>query len=669
MTTEAKPYGTAIPARAAWREVGRVRLAILAMLLLGHLWFSMFVVAPGHFVSDEGIYHQMAKAFADSGSLTLWPDYGEFPSPELRTWNHVIGKDGSLQSQYPYLHPVLAWPFYKLAGFRGLFAMNATAYLVLAGICFLLGNRLWRDPRVAADAVILLTLGSYAWQYSQAAWSQVLAAAFLLAGVWFGVRAAQPDSHRNAMLYGWAAGMAVGFGAGIRLDVFFMAPALFVPLLYDRRPRWQAAAAVLAGLLPGLLLLSLTNYAKFGTLNPLSYGRSAGATSISSYIPLLSIGLAVLVAAWIGSRYAVWTTLVRHRLAVSAGGAILVAGLLILVPAFGAILRRLLWGTWILVADLSQFGPEVGGIAVTRGPAGSIMYADTVKKALLQSLPWLPVALLPVMGTLRERSKIILHAIPILTVLAFLVVYGWQAWHGGYAFNLRYFVPLLPIFAIYGAKGVHMLLHDIGSPGLRLAGALSALAAVMAWIYLLSRDTDIAAIEAVTLKTPLLLAAVLAALLLLTLLPRSAAPVRKLAFLATSACFAWAFVMALLMDLPRTWFLRHYRYETGAFLTAHVPPNSVLFSNYDPASFALTEVPGVVNAWVSMDEYRDSRQILEMSLAAHRPILAFFSDEDWVEFHEHGMLDGLNAAEVAHGSYATLYRLEPVETQASGQTR
>lgn len=677
MSSHGEPYGMSVPGRetavagsqSAWREIGRVRLAVLAMLLLGHFLFSIFAVAPGHFVSDEGIYHQMSKAFAADNTLTLWRKYGEFPSPELRTWNHVTGKDGSLQSQYPYLHPVLAWPFYKMAGFRGLFAMNAIAYVALAGICFLLGNRLWRDRRIAADAVILLTLGSYAWQYSQAAWSQTLSAAFLLAGVLFGVCAVQAGERRAALLYGWAAGMAVGLGAGVRLDVFFMAPALLIPLLYDRAPRWQVAAAVLVGLLPGLLLLSLTNYVKFGTLQPFSYGRPSGAVSITGYIPLFSMGLAVLAVAWIASRDAVWPMVVRHRLVLSAAVAVLAAAVAVLVPPIGAMLWRLARGTWILVADLSLIDPSVGGIAITRGASGAIMYGGMVKKALLQSLPWLPVALLAIAGMPRDRASVFSHAAPILTVLAFLTVYGWFTWHGGYAFNLRYFVPLLPIFAIYGAMGIHLLLQGDDSPKLRFAAALTALVAGVAWLFMLFRGTGIEAIEAVTLNLPLLLAAVLAVLLATFFAKRGFAPVRRLAFIASFACLAWAFVMALLVDLPLTFIMRQFRYETGAFLAAHVPRDSVLFSTYDPASFALTEVPGARNAWVSMDEYRDSRQILEVNLAAGRPIFAFFSDEDWVEFRERGMLDGMNATVIAEGSYAKLYRLEPAEISGYGQTQ
>jgi hypothetical protein len=141
------------------------------------------------------------------------------------------------------------------------------------------------------------------------------------------------------------------------------------------------------------------------------------------------------------------------------------------------------------------------------------------------------------------------------------------------------------------------------------------------------------------------------------------------AFLATFACIAWSAVISLLTDYPRSWFLRHDRYEIGEVLAAHVPRDSMLFSNYDPASFVLTEIPGARNAWVSMDEYGDSREILEMSLAAGRPILAFFNDEDWEEFNERGMLAGMEATGIAEGAHARLYRLESVNNPVNGQTQ
>lgn len=677
MTSRSESYGLTEPNRESAAStgrlgrdgIGRVRFAVLAILLLGHLLFSVFAVAPGHFVSDEGIYHQMAKAFADNGSLTLWPEYREFPSPELRTWNHVVGKDGSLQSQYPYLHPVIAWPFYEIAGFRGLFAMNAIAYVIVAAVCFLLAERLWTNRRIAADAVILLTLATYAWQYSQAAWSQMSSSAFLLAALYLGVCAVQHGTGRGAAGYALAAGMAIGLGAGIRLDVIFIAPALFIPLLFDSPPRFRVAGAMLLGLIPGMLLLSITNYAKFGIFRPLTYGRSSGAVSIWPYIPLMAIAATMFATIWIFTRESIWPILLRHRLGLAVAGLLTGATVLFLFPSIAAISWRLVRGTSIVVLDLSMIDPSVGGIGITRGPAGSIMYAATVKKALVQSLPWIPVAVMALICIPRCRQALLAHAAPILTVMAFLTVYGFFTWHGGYAFNLRYFVPLLPILAIYGAKGIHSLRGDLlfSHPG--LAATMAVIVAVPAWLFALFRDTEVGAIEAVTLKFPLILAAVLASLLILQTFELFGRRTRKLAYVVVFGCLAWSFVVSLMMDFPRSWFLRQARYETGTFLASHVPEDALLFLNYDPASFVLIEIPGAKNVWVSMDEYGDAKKIMQDGVAAGHPILAFFNDEDWVEFKERGMLDNMRPIEIADGSYATLYRLEPIGASIDGQSK
>lgn len=651
--------GAGDPAGRQFGGLGPVRAAVLLALLAGHILFSAFAVAPGHLVSDEGIYHQMAKAFADEQTHALWNGHAEYPSPELRTWNHRIRADGRLISQYPYFHSVLAWPFYKIAGFRGLFALNAVGYLALAAFTFLLSRRLWRDPRIAADALIVLTLATFAWQYSQAAWSQLLAAAFLVAGVHFAVSAVQSTEPRRAIIFGWAAGMAIGFGAGVRLDVIFAAPALLVPLLFDRPPRWREALGVGAGLAPGLLLLSATNHAKFGSLNPLTYGRGVGAASLSSYTTLVATVLVVLGIAWVATRGRAWTILLRNRWAALAAVALPAAAAIGFSPEIRHVLTSTVWGSWVLIADLSLIPEQVGGIAMTRGPMGSIVYAGTIKKALIQSLPWLPVAILPLAAAVRGRDKPMSHLVVLLAVGAFLAIYGRYTWHGGYAFNLRYFVPLLPLFAIYAAAGIHRLAAGESSKALREAAAAVAVCATFVWLYAVYRDTALAAMEPVILRLPQILAALLAFLLTVAAVRRGAPLLRRLAFLAVFACLAWSFAMAMAMDFPLTYMMRMLRFESGQFLASHIPANSVLFSVYGPDSFALTETPGARNAWVSMDDYRDFRGILELNLAAGRPAFAYFSDGDWTDMQERGLLAGTGSIEIAQRNDHTLYRLMP----------
>lgn len=68
-----------------------------------------------------------------------------------------------------------------------------------------------------------------------------------------------------------------------------------------------------------------------------------------------------------------------------------------------------------------------------------------------------------------------------------------------------------------------------------------------------------------------------------------------------------------------------------------------------------------------MDDYGDARKILQTGIEEDRPLLAFFSDQDWVDFEARGMLDGMQTTDIADGAYATLYRMEPVPALTNGK--
>ena len=247
-----------------------------------------------------------------------------------------------------------------------------------------------------------------------------------------------------------------------------------------------------------------------------------------------------------------------------------------------------------------------------------------------------------------------------MVVGAFLAIYGRYTWHGGYAYNLRYFVPLLPFFAIYAAAGLHRLTAGDDSRALREAAAAVAVCGTFVWLYAVYRDTALTAMEPVILRLPQILAGLLAILLALAAIRRSAPLLRRLAFLAVFACLSWSFTVAMAMDFPLTYMMRMLRFESGQFLASHIPADSVLFSVYDPGSFALVETPGARNAWVSMDDSRDFRDILDLNLAANRPAFAYFSDGDWADMHERGLLAGIGSDEIARHNEQTLYRLSPL---------
>ncbi len=130
----------------------RLRLLVLALLAGGHLALSVLTPVPGYLSVDEATFHMMVKNFAERGDLEIWNGYREFPSPELVSAS-IVAHDGRLVGQPPYLHPVLGAPFYLLWGYRGLFALNALAFVLAVGLTFLIARKQRAHGRVEGGEI------------------------------------------------------------------------------------------------------------------------------------------------------------------------------------------------------------------------------------------------------------------------------------------------------------------------------------------------------------------------------------------------------------------------------------------------------------------------------------------------------------------------------------
>ncbi|MDX1747652.1 MAG: hypothetical protein R3324_17085, partial [Halobacteriales archaeon] len=107
----------------------RVRRFALAVLLLVHVGWSIWGLAPGTLSVDGSVYHLMVDRFASAGDLLLQNGH-PLSSPELVIpMTHRV-EDG-LAPQYPPLTAVLAAPFYVVAGFRGLFVLNLVSFFLV----------------------------------------------------------------------------------------------------------------------------------------------------------------------------------------------------------------------------------------------------------------------------------------------------------------------------------------------------------------------------------------------------------------------------------------------------------------------------------------------------------------------------------------------------------
>lgn len=602
-----------------------------------HVVFAAVVARPGHLSIDEGIYHQMSRALADGMWPEVWNGYDEFPSAELRDPLHRV-KDGELLPQYPYLYPVLAYPFYVLGGYRGLFVLNALALLAVAGLCMATARRLYGESHVAGDSVILLMLGTFIWQYGHAAWPHALSAAFVGAALLLAVVAADEADRQRAVILAACGGLVIGFGAGTRLDVAFAAPALVVPFLFAAPTRLREAMSAAGGMVPGLSVLAVTNYLKFGTFNPFSYGAVEGAVAATSYFPLAMLGLLVLTLLWVISRPSVWDSIRRRSFFVAAGLSLLVLGIVALPPVL-ALLMRLANGASQLIVDLRIRGPNYVEPGLDRGPMGSFVYVGIVKTSLVQNLPWLPVAVVTASTSLRAWRSATQHQVLILAVAGYVGAYSFFAWHGGMSFNLRYFVPILPVLAIYGARGMHKL--TAGFPervGLAYlaAGGIS----VFLWIYLLYRSPILEAQEPFLLNVPLIGAALLSAGIIWH---ACAGKWRYASRVATGAmlvfCMTWSSVVAIGYDFTFSALRRGLFATSVAEISPFIRPDSIVFCGVDTANFGLMEKPRIRIASVNRDEFADFEPLARYHLAVGRPVYLAFDDETWAEAKKRGVLD------------------------------
>jgi hypothetical protein len=627
------------------RPDGRGKIAVLALLAIGTLAFSLFLNQPGHISVDESVYHLMTRSFAESGSLALLNGYEEFPSQELVL---LVARphDGLLIPQYPYLYPVLAAPFYLALGYQGLFLLNAFAFLGVVWLCYGTCQLLFKDRDLSLNACLVLVLATYAWEYSQAAWPHAVSMLCIAGAFYLTVSALQAAAVTRALALAFAAGLVVGFGTGVRMEVIFTAPALVLPFLFASPTRlWPSIAAGL-GTLPGLAVLGATNYVKFGTFSPFSYGsKPAGSASdAASYLPVIVLGGSVLLALWLLTRPRIRSLVNAHPWRFVAG-LVAVAAAALLVPDVWAVLSRLAHGVYQLVVDLRIRDLAILEGALSRGPGGGMIYLGALKKSLLQSCPYLVVLLVVLLQLLRSGKDAAALSLLLLVPATFIALYGYFAWHGGLVLNLRYFLPMLPFTSILAGYVWREIAGQSGpSPwgiraGMLVAGALFVAGVIVAPLNGLS----IAVLEPVLLTLPL----VLGGGLLLLLLAHAISPRHWRIALANASLaglvvsFVWAGTVAFTYDYPRAWAIRAARHALTNEIAALVSPDSIAFVWSATPLSGLYELDRVRLAQTTRDNFKGFRPLLDFHLEAGRPIYGWFQPELWDEMAENGHLAGL----------------------------
>ena len=626
---------------------------ILCIFGLATLAWAVWINPEIYFVSDEAVYHMMTLSLANEGNLFIWNGYEEFPSQEL-VLDHSRIYDGRLYPQYPILFSIISMPFVYILGFKGFYLINTIALLAATFICYKLAKLLFEDTDLATNACLIFLFATYAWEYGQTAWPHAVSVFFVVLSTYLACLAYREAGSFGSTATALGAGLAAGLGVGVRLDTFLVMPAIIAPFLFATPWRPREALAIGAGAIPALGILTLSNYLKFGILSPLSYGATSyPRLAFESYVPIVALGLVGVVTAWLVTRGPARDRLGSRRGVVTAGLVLLgaVAFAALDLWAYGA---RLVTGTLKLLIDLGIQQSEALRPDEVRGPGGAIISNGAVKKAFLQSCPYLAAAAIPAAALMRGSEDRGPLSMLFLVPAAFVAFYSYFAWHGGGALNLRYFLPSLPFCAILVAYAWRELDRGLSNrwslPRLTVAAAATIVfLSLLALSETIGKGAGIFVYQQVIFRgVPLVIFVVILGFALMVAIAGKA--IRPKLCGATSlllvGAFVWSGLTAFNNDFFRAFAFRHARGQVLENLGRVVEPDSIVFTNAPNNFLHLLVEDRVRIAVPSRDQFKDFDALRRFHSERGRATYIWLEPGMVEGVRQLGLLDNLETVQV-----------------------
>ncbi len=546
------------------------------------------VAVPGVFNIDEPHYLSSVVALRH-GRLTVPGTEDLTRSGEVASFDpngHLRGgEDPPLAPNVPPLYAFLAWPF-SFFGWQGLIFLNILSLMVASAFTFALTKNVAKRSWAPWLAATLFVFGNFVIEYALGMWPHLLSVALCTAAAYYASRARIEGTWKSAL----AAGLLVGLATGVRYQNIFFAGCLGLGLLVlggyrnqrspttkVNKPSWRflpskvGEAQNLPGrrrILVGLFVLGLTgpllansaiNYSRYDSWNPIS-------KTYSGYLKLHLVQK-VLKGTPSSAEDSPPTLLSK------------VTTMVFLVSRTAWTAGRVFWAK---VIDFTAHPPMGFNIFNTKPDPKSgavvILRKGAVKKAWLQSSPWIALALLALalswvvppsrFGERRLRERRALSLVVFPTLFLFMVA-GFRR-SDAFCFNQRYFMELTPLAAV----GLAWLLEEMELRLIPLVvGCLlgGAAAALLFWFP----SGMITARHIALMKVPVALGA---ALLMAWSLRRH----RWGQFLVTlllGSCLAWSLAVHLGDDVitSRDWRRWNYRNFERVFDDL-LPPHSAILA-------------------------------------------------------------------------------------------
>jgi hypothetical protein len=557
---------------------------LIAVALFGLLLVSTAIPAP--FTIDENNYLVTVLGLRQ-GRLTVPGTEGLPPSRELLYFDPAAimrsVSETPVVSTAPPLYAVLAAPF-SFLGWRGLVALNTIALLAVILLVFALTRRCSSAPEAPWIAAFCVGLGAYFYEYAQGLWPHMVAVALVTGAAYCATRALTERPARWAS----AAGLLSAAAAGVRYQNAFVVACLGFGLFALSRRRFVAAAAFGLGALPPLGASSLINHARIGSWNPVSKGPG--------YLP--------------------------NSESIAAGGE-------------GSFLGDFVTMAWARIVDYTA-APSLAGTIhesfhTPHPVSGAYVMVTAVKKAWLQSAPWMVVPLLLLAGAWlparwwqramgsAPQPQLRLLSLVVLPTLAMFSATG-PARTDGLCFNQRYFCELVPLVAVAFAWAVEGIARR---RTVLLVGGL--LGATLGFVSLMPHHL-VPLRHYLLLYVPLALAALLAGAWLVELRRRwspSRSPAAPAALsLLAGATLAWAAVAHIGDDVTASRIMRQSRQGYLRELRPYLADRSAVF-----ASGAIKDALGplaleldVVIAVPAYDQAQTTEALLDTFLAQGRRV-------------------------------------------------
>jgi hypothetical protein len=451
-----------------WLRERPLALVTVYAMVVAAIAFSQS--RPVLLINDGDAYMEMARSMAH-GTLEVPNGLDLVGSPEL--WIiHTVQRGAHLYAKYPPLYGVLAALPFALFGIRGMYLLDAIAFVATVSGFYLLARRVLRPPRALA-ATLLLPFAVPLVPYLLIELPHLVS---LSLGVWAIVlwdRSRRARAPSRAGWLGLASGVALGLAVGVRLqNVVIVLPLLGVGFFHARHPR-PTLLGLGAGSAACLAAIGVFNLQRFGTLNPFSYGPAIPEERADYFLrPAFLVVSALVVGLFLAARL---LRSVRTAAVCATLGVVLVA----VVAPLRAMARPMLTTTASLLINASVGGAGWGMPQYTH---------SWMNKALLVGAPFLVLGLVGVLACAARRARSLPTALAWTVVASLLFLSARDpdprslgGAMGFFSLNPRYLVDVMPALYLLAWRQIR---------GLRVGVACVAAGVVLGGVLLLRMATD-----------------------------------------------------------------------------------------------------------------------------------------------------------------------------------